>query len=318
MNKKVSRRSFLNTGSQVLGAATGLTALGSVVSPFSRAQNVADASPEITRVELGYAWVLQGAGCNVFTIPGLTENGALLVDGGLAQHSDALLNEVYSTIGQDRIHTLINTHWHPEQTGSNERLGAEGAEIFAHEKTKMFLQNSLQSSLYEGRYGPLADAGLPTKTFRHTGKMKFAEQEIIYGYLPAAHSDSDMFLYFPMLDTLVAGGPVTTGQWPIMDIRHGSWMGGLLKAYETLSTVVSSDTVVIPAHGPLITGTEILRMRAMYTNLHIDLAEQLNLGMGPKDITDMGLLDPYIEEFGDPTEFLDHAHRSIQQAYVPD
>ncbi|NNE36791.1 MAG: hypothetical protein HKN08_00680, partial [Gammaproteobacteria bacterium] len=81
---------------------------------------------------------------------------------------------------------------------------------------------------------------------------------------------------------------------------------------------VSADTVVIPAHGPVLSGTDILRMRAMFTNLHLDLAEQLNLGMGPKDIVNMGLLDPYIDDFGDPTLFLDHAHRSIQRAYVPD
>lgn len=311
MTQDFNRRKFLQAGSGVLGAA----ALDTLLPQSLQAQTD---TPEITRIELGYAWVLQGAGCNVFTIPGLTENGALLVDGGLAAHSDALLAAVYDTIGQDRIHTLVNTHWHPEQTGSNERLGAEGAVIFAHEKTRMFLENSVMSSLYEGRYGPLADAGLPNRTIRKSGTMKFAGQEIIYGYLPAAHSDSDIFLYFTMLDTLIAGGPVTAGQWPILDIRHGSWMGGLLKAYETLSQVVSADTVVVPAHGPIISGTDILRMRTMYTNLHLDLAEQLNLGMGPDDIVNMGLLDPYIDEFGDPTLFLDHAHRSLQRAYVPD
>ncbi len=314
MKSDYSRRKFLNKGAHFLGAA----GVGGGLSPLSTGVIAQPLETEITQVELGYAWVLQGAGCNVFTIPGMNENGALMIDGGLAQHSDTLLDAVYNTIGQDRIHTLINTHWHPEQTGSNEHLGAQGAEIIAHEKTAMFLKNSVMSSLYEGRYGPLADAGLPTKTISNTGTIKFAGQEIIYGYLPAAHSDSDIFLYFPMLDTLVAGGPVTSGQWPILDIRHGSWMGGLLKAYETLSSVVSSDTVVVPAHGPIISGTEILRMRAMYTNLHLDLAEQLNLGMGPKDIVNMGMLDKYIDDFGDPTEFLDHAHRSLQQAYVPD
>lgn len=310
MHKTVSRRTFLNTSAQALGAA----ALGSVLPSISSAQQ----TPEITRIELGYAWVLQGAGCNVFTIPGMNENGALMVDGGLAANSAALLDAVYNTIGQDRIHTLVNTQWHPEQTGCNEQLGAGGTQIFAHEKTRMFLQNSLQSSLYEGRYGPLADSALPTKTFRETGEFEFAGQRIIYGYLPAAHCDSDMFLYFPILDTLITGGPVTVGQWPVLDIRHGSWMGGLLAAYEKLASIVSSDTVVVPAHGPVVSGTDILRMRAMYTNLHLDLAEQLNLGMGPKNVVEMGLLDPYIEAFGDPTEFIDHAHRSLQQAYVPD
>jgi len=137
----------------------------------------------------------------------------------------------------------------------------------------MFLQNSVESALFEGRYGPLSDAELPIRTFRKGGSMKFAGLEILFGYLPAAHSDSDIWLYFPMLDTPTAGSPLTTGQWTILDIRHGSWMDGLLKAYETLSQVVSADTVVITAHDLIISGTDILRMRAMHIRLHLDLAE---------------------------------------------
>ena len=305
MKKLITRREFMHAGATAAAA--------SLVPAAAFAQE-----NEISRIELGHAWVFQGTGGNVFGLPGLTENGIMLVDGGLAAQSDALLASVFDTFGRDHVHTLVNTHWHPEQTGSNERLGAAGAEIIAHEKTRMFLQNAVQSSLFEGRYGPLASAGLPTRTLHGNGTMKFAGQEIIYGYLPAAHSDSDIYLYFPMLDTLIAGGPVTVGEWPVLDIRHGSWMGGLLRAYETLSQVVSADTVVIPARGPVISGTDILRMRAMYTNLHLDLAEQLNLGMGPHDVVHMGLLDDHIDKFGDPTLFLDHAMRSLQRAYVPD
>lgn len=311
MRSTFTRRNFLNTSTRALGAA----ALSQSMPALVYAQQ---GNAEITRLDLGYAWVFQGAGCNVYAIPDPAGDGVLMVDGGLAANSDAVIDAVLDTFGKERVHTLVNTHWHPEQTGSNERLGAEGAVIFAHEKTKMFLENAVMSSLYEGRYGPLADAGLPNRTFRNSGTMKFAGQEIIYGYLPAAHSDSDLFLYFPILDTLIAGGPVTTGQWPVLDIRHGSWIGGLVRAYETLSEIVSADTIVVPAHGPLISGTDILRMRGMVTNLHLDLAEQLNLGMGPDDTVKMGLLDDYVDDFGDPTLFIDHAHRSLQRAYVPD
>lgn len=309
MKNSLTRRKFLKTSSYALGAA----ALGESVIQEAGAQAV-----EITRVDLNHAWVFQGGGCNVFAMPGINEGGVLMVDGGLAAHSDAVIAAVLDTFGQDRVHTLVNTHWHPEQTGSNERLGAQGATIIAHEKTRMFLENAVMSSLYDGRYGPLADAGLPAKTLGSSGTFKFAGQEIIYGYLPAAHAESDIWLYFPILDTLIAGGPVTSGHWPVLDIRHGAWIGGLVRAYETLAQVVSADTTVIPAHGPILSGNDILRMRSMYTNFHLDLADQLNLGMGPGDTVKMGLLDDFVDDFGDPTLFIDHAHRSMQRAYVPD
>lgn len=306
-----SRRAVLELGGRALGAAV----LGNGLASLARAQSP---PAEITRTDLGYAWLLQGGGCNVFVIPGMNENGALMVDGGLAAHTDAVLEAVFDVTGQDRVHTLINTHFHPEQTGANERVGADGAVIIAHENTRRCLQNAVLSATYEGRYGPLAEAGIPSQVLRSDGRMKFAGQEIVYGYLPAAHTNGDLFLYFPILDTLVTGGPVTVEEWPVLDFRQGAWTGGLMRAYDKLSTVVSADTVVIPAHGSITNGTAVIRMRNMYTELHLTLAEQLNLGMGWDDVVEMNPLREYEDRYGDAAYFLETAHRSLQLAYIPD
>ena len=53
-------------------------------------------------------------------------DGALLVDGGLAVNSAVLLKVVADSLKTKRVQTLINTHWHPEQTGSNEAVGKAG------------------------------------------------------------------------------------------------------------------------------------------------------------------------------------------------
>jgi len=47
-----------------------------------------------------------------------------MVDGGLSAHADVLVDSVLDTFGKDRVHTLVNTLWHPEHTGANDRLGA--------------------------------------------------------------------------------------------------------------------------------------------------------------------------------------------------
>ncbi len=312
MMKHYTRRNFLGDTAVVMGAAT----LGSTLSTNSYAQPAAAAS--ITTTDLGYAKLLQGAGGNVVVIPGLTEGGVLLVDGGLAANSDALLKAAFEASGQDKVHTLINTHFHPEQTGSNEAVGAAGGIIIAHENTRTCLQNAVMSAAYEGRYGPLADVGIPKQTLREDGRMKFAGQEIVYGWLPAAHTNGDLFLYLPMLDTLITGGPVTVGQWPLLDIRQGGWIGGLVSAYEKLADIVSADTTVIPANGPVTNGTTLIRMRNMYSELHLTLAEQLNIGMGWDDVVAANPLKQHESAHGDPSKFLELAMRSMQMAYVPD
>ena len=48
-----------------------------------------------------------------------------------------------SATGASRIHTLINTHWHPEQTGVNEAVGRDGGVIVAHEKTQKYVSNTV-------------------------------------------------------------------------------------------------------------------------------------------------------------------------------
>jgi cyclase len=310
MKHAFTRRTLLGTGARAIGAAALGSSLSSLVSAQDSATN--------TRTDLGYAWLLQGAGCNVLAIPGRSEDGCLLVDGGLAANSKALIQAALDVTKQSRVHTLINTHYHPEHTGSNEAIGAQGGHIIAHEQTQMCLKNSVLSATFEGRYGPLADVGIPKQALRGDGTLKFAGQEIIYGYLPAAHTNGDIFLYFPILDTLVTGGAVATDSWPLLDIRQGAWMGGLVEGYEKLARVVSADTVVIPASGPVTNGAGIIRMRNMFSELHLTLAELLNVGMGWDDAVAMNPLKQYEAQFGDASRFLELAQRSIQMAYVPD
>src|SRR5687768_5498141 len=101
MKHTYSRRKFLDVGARSLGAA----ALGSTLAPSAIAQGAEPAA--ISRTDLGYAWLLQGAGCNAVVIPGMNEDGPLLIDGGLAANSDALLEAVFDITGKERIHTLI-------------------------------------------------------------------------------------------------------------------------------------------------------------------------------------------------------------------
>src|SRR5258708_2889780 len=62
-------------------------------------------------------------------------NGVLLVDGASVAASDALMKAIAGLPNGGPVHTLLNTHWHPEQTGSNELLGKAGKTIIAHENT---------------------------------------------------------------------------------------------------------------------------------------------------------------------------------------
>jgi phosphopyruvate hydratase len=106
-----------------------------------------------------------------------------MIDGGLAANSAVLLAALHGAVKTTRVNALINTHWHPEQTGSNEAVGKAGGTIIAHEVTKLALGAALgnRSAVYEGTYGPLAKEGLPTHTTYNKGSLQIAGEQVVVG-----------------------------------------------------------------------------------------------------------------------------------------
>lgn len=266
-------------------------------------------------MDLGGVTLLQGAGCNVIAMSGPA--GALMIDGGLAANADALLASVKRATGASRIDTLIDTHGHPEQVGANDAVSRPGGVIFAHEKTKQYLSNAVESVTFTGRRPPLPKTAWPTKTTRGEGSMEFAGQTIDYGYLPAAHTDGDLYVHFPTLNLLVAGGVVSAESWPVVDYRNGAWLGGRVRALERLAALAKPDTRIVPADGRVMTGRQIVRHRDMYQKLFLTMIDYLNMGLGPDDAAMRNPLKTYESEFGDATAFTYGAMRSMEIAYVP-
>jgi cyclase len=297
-----SRRRFLQASAAAFGAA--------LLPATSFAQ------AKISTTDLGGATLFQGAGCNVVALPG--PDGALMIDGGLAANADALLAAVKGATRTTRIYTLINTHGHPEQVGANEAVGRAGGVIFAHEKTKTYLSNTVYSVTFKGRRRALPEPARPTKTIRSDGSMEFANQKVDYGYMPAAHTDSDIYIHFPQMNLLVAGGVVSADEWPLLDYRNGAWLGGRVRALEHLADVVKPDTRVVPANGRVMTGAEIVRHRDMYQKLFTTMIGYLNMGLGPEDAVTRNPLKEFQSQFGDPSAFTYGALKSMMIAYVPD
>jgi glyoxylase-like metal-dependent hydrolase (beta-lactamase superfamily II) len=299
----LSRRSFLYAA-----------ACGSALAPVvARAQGAV----RIATIDLSGATLFQGAGANVVALPG--PEGALMIDGGRAANADALLAAVKSATRTTRIHTLVNTHWHPEQTGANEAVGKAGGVIVAHEKTKTALSHTIYSSaILPGRLAPLPEVAQPTKTVRLDGALEFPGQTVEYGYMPAAHTDADIYIHLPTLNLLAVGGVVSAENWPLLDYKNGAWFGGRVRALEHLAMIVKPDTHVVPADGRVMTGAEIVAQRDMYQKLFTTMIGYLNMGLGPEDAVQRRPLKAYEGQYGDSAAFTYGALRSMMIAYVPD
>ena len=258
--------------------------------------------------------MLQGAGCNVIAMRG--QDGALMVDGGLAANADALLRAVRSATGNNRVQMLINTHWHPEQTGSNEAVGKAGNTIIAQENTRLWLTTDVKWPWNGRTFKRLPKIAQPNKTFYKTGKL---DSGIEYGYIPdAAHTDGDLYVYFPK-ENVLAVGDVMSGQgWPVVDYITGGWIGGIVGGLQRLQTIANEDTRIVPGRGPVLGMKDLKAQLAMYSTIYERLATMLNRGRGPSEAVAAQPTKEFDAQMGNSDEFVRRAFESLWAYLSPD
>jgi glyoxylase-like metal-dependent hydrolase (beta-lactamase superfamily II) len=312
----IDRRFLLRSAAPALAAAalSPASAFAQNKPPAKAAAKPAPATG-VSVKDLNGLTLFSVSGCNVLALAG--PDGALLVDGGRAADSAALLKALPGALKTSRVSTLINTHWHPEQVGSNQAVGEAGGLIISHEVTRLYLGRDSRSAMYDGIIKALPPKARPTKTTYNTGSLDFAGEAVDYRYLPAAHTNGDLYIHFPKHNVIAVGGPVSAVRWPVMDYMNGAFMHGFVRSYDILASVVKPDTIVVPAEGPTLTGAELVKQRDMYWDLFKVMFMNFNKGFGPKDVIEGRPLKDHEAQYGDPAQFLDAAYRSLQIATVP-
>ena len=253
---------------------------------------------------------ITGAGGNVVAVTG--PDGVLLVDSGVEERSKDLLKAVGKLPGGQHIHTLINTHWHWDHTGGNERLGKDKVKIIAHENTKLWLGADFYCEWQDNRhYTPRPKAALPTETFYTSGQMTANGQDVVYGYLPRAHTDSDIYVFFPKANVLVAGGLVSVDAYPVLDYTTGGWIGGMDDASKALVGIANKDTRIVPGIGPVQTYADLQAQSEMLHTMHERLVDLMRKGIGTDDLAAHPPTEEFNAKWGDPQLFLANAYRGM-------
>ena len=250
--------------------------------------------------------LLSGAGGNVLLVQ--NPEGILMVDGGLPERSAALLDAVQNLGGNAPVRVLFNTHWHLEQTGSNDRLGRMGTKIIAQENTRLWMKRDILVEWQNNKvYPPRAKEALPTETFfNHESpkKMSFGNEEIRYGHLFQAHTDGDIYVYFPGPNILMAGDVVSVGSYPILDYSTHGWIGGMANASRDLLQVVNDQTRIIPGTGPIQTRADLQAQNDMINTVRTRLVAMMRLGYGAKDMLAAAPTKEFDAKWGDPARFI--------------
>ena len=303
-----NRRQFIH--STLFSAASASPAL-------TRIALAGDAKNTIAAVPLAEKLVLlSGAGANVVAAGG--PDGLVLVDGGLEKHSKELLKTALQATQAHRVTTLFNTHWHPEQTGSNEALGRKGVKIIAHTNTKLWLTRHITVGWRPGGYGPFTGKALPGETFYAKADMSIGDEHLEYGYLPQAHTDGDIYVFFRKANVIVGGGVVSADRWPVLDFETGGWIAGLVAGLDSLIKLADDQTRIIPADGPILTRADLQAQRTSYFTIYERLVKCLTQGLGPAEALATDPAKGINSQWGDPQPFLTMAFKSLWGHLAPD
>jgi cyclase len=300
-----TRRSVLRGA---LAGAAGLCA-ASVASrlAFAKVAEAAADSP-ITHTALSESLHLfQGAGGNV--VAATTTDGVLLVDGGLEQHSKALLAAVTAVSGGRKVQMMFNTHWHWDHTGCNAALGGAGVKIIAHENTRQWLGTQVDSKWEHRIYPPQPARALPTQTFFYGPQLQsFGGQDVEYTIMPQAHTDGDIYVFFPRENVLVAGGVVTGGSYPLPDYCTGGWLGGMIDGMKMILAKTDAQTRIVSGLGATRTRADVQAQLDMCTAVLAKIGTHYFKGGTWDQFLAMKPTSEFDAVWGNPDPFLQMAY----------
>ena len=90
-----------------------------------------------------------------------------------------------------------------------------------------------------------------------------------YGYIPdAAHTDGDLYVYFPKQNVLAVGDVVSSQGWPVVDWATGGWIGGIVGGLQRLQALANAETRIVPGRGPVLEPGDLKAQADMYGTIY--------------------------------------------------
>jgi glyoxylase-like metal-dependent hydrolase (beta-lactamase superfamily II) len=244
----ISRRAFL----QGAGALTGGALLWRYAPLVLAQANPLDArraqmaARPIETTKLSERLVmLSGPGGNVVVSHG---DFKVVVD-GFVQPAWPQLKTTLDGLDGSPIKSLIDTHWHFDHADNNANFQKAGAGVIAHENTRARLLQP--HDLLGMHFDPAPTAALPTQTFAAGLTLNANGEQIDIRHVAPAHTDTDVFVFFPKANVLHMGDVFFNGMYPFIDASTGGHINGMIAGVDAGLKIANAQTKIVPGHGPL-------------------------------------------------------------------
>jgi cyclase len=301
---KITRRSVLAAG---VAAAAGMSMMGRALADQVRASSV--------------SWKLNdrlllvtGLGGNVVALRG--NEGLLLVDSGGSGKTERLQSYLADFARGTKVHTVLNTHWHAEQTGGNDVFGAGGAQIIAHAKAAQRMAVDQYVPAEERYIKARARVAVPKEVFYSGSKqLQFGKEHIEYGYLQQAHTDGDIYVFLRESNVLLVGDAVSPQLDPELAWFEGGWLGGRVDSQTKLLGIGNAQTKIIASTGGVISRAEVKAEQDAMAKAFDIVSDAMRKGMTTEAMQQTKILAELPRKLADPDKFIYAAHKGMWAHY---
>jgi glyoxylase-like metal-dependent hydrolase (beta-lactamase superfamily II) len=217
--------------------------------------------------------MLSGPGGNVVVLNG--RDGKVVVD-SFVQPAWGKLKAALDGMGTAPIKVLIDTHWHFDHADNNASFRRAGAVIVAHENTRKRLTET--HDILGMHFEPAPADALPTETIRDARTIDVSGEQVALGYIPPAHTDTDLYIRFVKGNVLHLGDVFFNGGYPFLDASTGGNINGMIAGADLGLKLSDSTTKIVPGHGPLANKTALTACRDMLVTIRDRVETQKKSG----------------------------------------
>jgi glyoxylase-like metal-dependent hydrolase (beta-lactamase superfamily II) len=255
-------------------------------------------------------FVIAGAGANIGVQVG--EDGVVVVDAGTAASAPDVLAAI-KRISPRPIRYIIDTGPDADHVGGNEALSKAGERVLANVGRRSGGDSAASILSVEGlfrRMTTFPPGAWPTETFDYARKAMYLNGEAIEVLSqPAAHSDSDAFVFFRRSDVVVAGDVLDTRQFPVIDVARGGSVEGEIAALSRLVELAvpsvpdvtrEAGTIVVSGHGRLCDQYDVVEYRDMVTIIRDRVRDLIKAGRSLAEVKAAQPAKGYTGRYGNP------------------
>ncbi len=264
----------------------------------------AQRGPRFETADLGdNLHVLAGGGGNVAILVG--SDGLLLVDSAIGQLTDQFLTAV-TEISELPPRFVVNTHWHFDHVGGNQKLSERGALLIAHDTVRERMSRPQALGGLGQKIPASPPEALPELTFSDELTLHFGGQIVrVLHVSPPAHTDGDCFVHLPRANVLHVGDVWFNNMYPFIDVNTGGSIAGMIAAVDRARALADAKTRIIPGHGPISTIKELGEYRTMLVTVRDRVQQLVDEGLSREEVvarTPTADLDPQWGQSGMPPD----------------